>query len=48
MPDLHDILQAHVDRGSLPGAVGLLARGDELEVAAVGSVSTGGTSMTRD
>jgi CubicO group peptidase (beta-lactamase class C family) len=48
VPDLHDILQAHVDRGSLPGAVGLLARGDRIEAAAVGSVRVGGTSMTRD
>jgi CubicO group peptidase (beta-lactamase class C family) len=48
VPDLHDILQAHVGRGSLPGAVGLLARGGQIEAAAVGSVSVGGTSMTRD
>lgn len=27
MTDLHDILQAHVGNGSVPGAVALVARG---------------------
>jgi hypothetical protein len=39
---LSDTLTVHVDRGSIPGAVGLLARGDRLEVAAVGQLSVGG------
>ena len=28
MTNLHDILQTHVSNGSVPGAVGLVARGD--------------------
>jgi CubicO group peptidase (beta-lactamase class C family) len=46
--NLHDTLAAHVHSGSVPGAVGLVARGDRIEVAAVGSVSLGGAAMTRD
>jgi CubicO group peptidase (beta-lactamase class C family) len=46
--NLHDTLDAHVGRGSVPGAVGLVARGDRIEAAAVGSVSLGGVPMTRD
>ena len=48
MTSLHDVLQAHVSNGSVPGAVGLLARGDEIEVAAVGSASVGGVPMASD
>jgi CubicO group peptidase (beta-lactamase class C family) len=48
MTDLRSVLQAHVSNGSLPGAVGLLARGDSVEFAAVGSASLGGPPMTRD
>ena len=49
MTNLHDILKAHVDNGSVPGAVGLVARGDQVEVQAVGSVDVGGTApMARD
>jgi CubicO group peptidase (beta-lactamase class C family) len=46
--NLHDTLDAHVGTGSVPGAVGLVARGDRIEAAAVGSVSIGGAPMTRD
>ncbi|WUD71360.1 beta-lactamase family protein [Streptomyces sp. NBC_00510] len=46
---LHDILQAFVDDGSVPGAVGLVARGDRVEVAAAGTLGVGDpTPMTRD
>ncbi|MFE3827457.1 serine hydrolase domain-containing protein [Streptomyces sp. NPDC059092] len=48
---LSDVLDAHVNSGSVPGAVGLVAHGDgrEPEVAAVGSVDTaGGAPMARD
>ncbi|MFE3602182.1 serine hydrolase domain-containing protein [Streptomyces sp. NPDC059096] len=48
---LSDVLDAHVNSGSVPGVVGLVARGDgrEPEVAAVGSVDTaGGAPMARD
>jgi CubicO group peptidase (beta-lactamase class C family) len=49
MTNLHDILQTHVSNGSLPGALGLVARGDRVEVQVVGSVDIDGTSpMARD
>jgi CubicO group peptidase (beta-lactamase class C family) len=49
MTNLRDILEAHVSGGSAPGVVGLVARGDWVEVEAVGSVDTEGTSpMARD
>jgi CubicO group peptidase (beta-lactamase class C family) len=48
MADLHDTLQAHVDNGSVPGAVGLVARGDRMELAAVGSIAVDGAAMARD
>ncbi|GAA3186414.1 serine hydrolase domain-containing protein [Nonomuraea roseoviolacea] len=48
MSDLHDLLKAHVADGSIPGAVGLVSRGDRLEVAAVGSAALDGPPMTRD
>ncbi|MFK0218257.1 serine hydrolase domain-containing protein [Streptomyces vinaceus] len=49
MSDLRDILERHVSSGSLPGAVGLVARGDRVEVAAVGSADVEGTApMVRD
>src|SRR5260221_5401574 len=48
MADLRDILGAHVDNGSIPGAVALVARGDRTEVAVTGSVAIGGAAMARD
>ena len=48
MPGLHAVLQRYVDDGSLPGAVGLVARGDQMEVAVVGSAAIGGVAMARD
>jgi CubicO group peptidase (beta-lactamase class C family) len=48
MTDLHRILETYVSNGSVPGAVGLVARGGRTEVAAVGSVAIGGVSMARD
>ncbi|MFF3323678.1 serine hydrolase domain-containing protein [Streptomyces sp. NPDC002889] len=49
MTNLHDTLNAHVSSGSVPGAVGLVARGDRVEVQAVGTVDVEGTSpMARD
>lgn len=35
---VHDVLARHVSSGSLPGAVGLLARGGSVDVFAVGDV----------
>jgi CubicO group peptidase (beta-lactamase class C family) len=48
MAGLHDTLNAYVDNGSVPGAVGLVACGDRMEVAAVGSMAVGGAAMARD
>lgn len=48
MAGLHDTLKAYVDNGSVPGAVGLVARGNLMEVAVVGSMAIGGAAMARD
>ena len=49
MTDLHDLLAPHVTDGRVPGAVALVARGDDVEVTAVGSVDVEGTApMARD
>lgn len=49
MSQLQDILASYIDDGSVPGAVGLVARDDRIEVCAVGAVDVAGTSpMTRD
>ncbi|HEV7650401.1 MAG TPA: serine hydrolase domain-containing protein [Actinophytocola sp.] len=45
---LHEILDSHVRAGTLPGAVGLVARGDRVEVAAVGSAAFDGAPMAAD
>jgi CubicO group peptidase (beta-lactamase class C family) len=49
MSNLDDILQTYVSNGSVPGAVGLMARGDRAVVAVAGSADVDGTSpMARD
>lgn len=49
MTTLSDVLQPHVDRGAIPGAVALVARGDDVEVATVGTAAVGGDDpMRRD
>ncbi|HEY3036433.1 MAG TPA: serine hydrolase domain-containing protein, partial [Streptosporangiaceae bacterium] len=49
MSNLHDILQTYASNGSMPGVVGLIARGDRVEVAAAGSADVDGTApMARD
>ena len=49
MSKLRDILQTYVSDGSVPGAVGLLARGGHVEVQAAGSADVNGTApMARD
>ncbi|MGW7100959.1 serine hydrolase domain-containing protein [Streptomyces sp. NPDC054838] len=49
MTSLREILAPHVSSGYLPGAVGLVAHGDRIEVAAVGSAGIGGFApMARD
>ncbi|MFF0045869.1 serine hydrolase domain-containing protein [Streptomyces sp. NPDC005498] len=47
--DLHEILDAHVSKGPVPGAVGLVVKGDRTEVQAAGSADVEGTApMARD
>jgi CubicO group peptidase (beta-lactamase class C family) len=47
--DLEAVLRAHVGDGSAPGAVALVARGDQVEVQAVGSLDVEGSApMARD
>lgn len=49
MSTLDSTLRRYVDDGTVPGAVGLVARGDEVEVVAVGSVDADGSApMARD
>lgn len=49
MNALHDTLHRYVDDGRVPGAVGLVAHGDDVQVVAAGSVDTDGTApMARD
>lgn len=49
MSSLHDTLRRHVDDGTVPGAVGLVARGDDVEVVTVGFQDADGTApMARD
>lgn len=49
MTGLRELLDAYVGDGTVPGAVGLVARGDGVEVAAVGALDAGGGApMTRD
>ncbi len=49
MTDLKATLQTYVRGGSLPGAVTLLARGEDVEVQAVGRLGLDdGTPMARD
>ncbi|MCD9903182.1 beta-lactamase family protein [Streptomyces sp. MT29] len=40
---LQELLDSHIARGSAPGAVALVARGDRVEVAAAGSATLTGT-----
>jgi CubicO group peptidase (beta-lactamase class C family) len=48
MTDLSGVLAEYVSDGSVPGAVGLVARGDQIEVAVVGSAAVDGAPMARD
>jgi CubicO group peptidase (beta-lactamase class C family) len=41
-------IAGHVARGSVPGAVTLLARGSDVQIDAFGARSIGGAAMTRD
>jgi CubicO group peptidase (beta-lactamase class C family) len=49
MTNLRNILQSYVDDGTVPGAVAMVARGDQVEVEAVGSMDVEGSApMARD
>jgi CubicO group peptidase (beta-lactamase class C family) len=48
MTDLRRILDRYVSDGSIPGAVALIARNDEIEVAALGSAAVDGIPMARE
>ncbi|MFD6491209.1 serine hydrolase domain-containing protein [Streptomyces sp. NPDC059944] len=49
MNSLRDLLQGYVDDGTMPGAVALVARGDRVDVEAVGSLDVEGSApMARD
>ena len=48
MTDLYGVLAEYVSDGSVPGAVGLVAQGDQIEVAVVGSAAVDGAPMARD
>ena len=47
MADLEAALRPFVDSGDIPGLVALLARGDDVEVVALGTQGTSGTPMAR-
>ncbi|QKW27426.1 beta-lactamase family protein [Streptomyces seoulensis] len=49
MSALHDMLRRHVDDGTVPGAVGLVALGDDVEAVAAGSADTAASApMSRE
>jgi CubicO group peptidase (beta-lactamase class C family) len=49
MTNLRNILETHVSHGSVPGALGLVARGDRVEIQVAGQVDVAGTApMARD
>ena len=48
MSGLRDLLESYVAGGTVPGAVGLVARVGETEVQAAGSAAFGGAPMTGD
>lgn len=48
MADLGETLRPYVDSGDIPGLVALVARGDDVDVVALGSQDSTGTPMARD
>lgn len=48
MADLAEMLRPHVDSGAVPGLVALVARGDDVQVEALGVQDPTGTPMARD
>jgi CubicO group peptidase (beta-lactamase class C family) len=47
LDDMHKRLAAYVERGEIPGYVALVARGDEVQVDAMGNTARGGTVPVR-
>ncbi|HEU4729516.1 MAG TPA: serine hydrolase domain-containing protein [Kofleriaceae bacterium] len=45
---IHDAIAGHIARGELPGAIGLVSRPGEVEVAVVGAMADGGPPLQRD
>jgi CubicO group peptidase (beta-lactamase class C family) len=45
---MHDLLASHVERGELPGLVGLVARRGEIHVELIGAMADGGAPVQRD
>src|SRR5215813_6261366 len=45
---MHDIMEGHVENGSMPGLVSLLSRNGEVHVDAIGKMAFGGAPMQRD
>ena len=48
MADLEETLHPFVDSGDIPGLVALVARGEDVEVVALGTRDSSGTPMGRD
>lgn len=48
MTELEAVLRPFIDAGQVPGLVALLARGDDVEVVALGTQDSSGTPMARD
>src|SRR5690606_25707118 len=47
--DIHDALAEYVERGEIPGLIGLIKRGDEVHVEALGTLALDGAQpVTRD
>lgn len=45
---LRQVMSGYVERGEVPGLVGLVSRGDDTHVEALGSLSIGGAPVRRD
>ncbi len=45
---MHEVLEAHVASGAVPGLVALVSRKDSVHVDVIGSMSIGGPPMQRD
>src|SRR5215475_775985 len=45
---MHDIMEGHVENGSMPGLVSLVSRNGEVHVDAIGKLAFGGAPMQRD